>query len=352
MKRFYYIIIILLIGYTSQAQNTKTQLIDKDKDKYEKNVFNNQFNQQIDSIAEYRKLHDRIPEQLPDWVFIPADFGKSLKIVAFSDPNMEKNEAIQQAIHRAKAIYVLLNKSVVSNITDDYTNMREADRHALYETKFQDFSLIKAKVPYNNSSISVLDTFFTKYGEAIVFLDFSFLNDAQFNMDTIEIKGEQLQVFIEKNFRKEKIEFFNLFVNDKVTSADSLSKISQYNFKVVNRGYDISSLYGDTLIEFQERTYNYRCNIDFVKDSTQIDLNYFSLNRGLWNASITGLLTNITALTKQLASQVINSNDFYTLKNEGLIRTVARNKVSFGFNSYQLIENQFYIDLNGEINDF
>jgi len=352
MKRFYYIIIILLIGYTSQAQNTKTQLIDKDKDKYEKNVFNNQFNQQIDSIAEYRKLHDRIPEQLPDWVFIPADFGKSLKIVAFSDPNMEKNEAIQQAIHRAKAIYVLLNKSVVSNITDDYTNMREADRHALYETKFQDFSLIKAKVPYNNSSISVLDTFFTKYGEAIVFLDFSFLNDAQFNMDTIEIKGEQLQVFIEKNFRKEKIEFFNLFVNDKVTSADSLSKISQYNFKVVNRGYDISSLYGDTLIEFQERTYNYRCNIDFVKDSTQIDLNYFSLNRGLWNASITGLLTNITALTKQLASQVINSNDFYTLKNEGLIRTVARNKVSFGFNSYQLIENQFYIDLNGQIKQF
>lgn len=352
MKRAYYLIIALLLGLVSQAQNTKINLIDKDKEKYEQNVFNKQFGEQEDSAAAYRNLYDKIPEKLPDWVFIQADLGKSLKIVAFSDPNMQKEEALAQAIHRAKALYGLLNKAVVSNITDDYTNMREADRYALYETKFQDFSLIKAKVAYCNNSINVTDTFYTKYGEAVVYVDFSSQNESELNIDTIEIRGEQLQVFIEKNFRKEKIEFFNLSANDKVYSNDSLSKVSQYNFKIVNRGYDISSLYGDTLIEFQERSFNYRCNFDFIKDSTDLDLNYFSLSRGLWNAHITGLLTNITSLSKHLASQVINSNDFYTLKNEGLVRTVARNKVSFGFNSFKLIENQFFIDLNGEINQF
>jgi len=352
MKRLYYVVIAFLLGFASQAQNTKTNLIDKDKEKYEQDVFNKQFDEQQDSAAAYRNLYDRIPEELPDWVFIPADLGKSLKIVSFSDPNMEKEEAVRQAIHRAKALYGLLNKAVVSNITDDYTNMREADRHALYETKFQDFSLIKAKVAYCNKSIIVTDTFFTKYGEAVVYVDFSSQNESELNTDTIEVRGEQLQVFIEKNFRKEKIEFFNLSANDKVYSNDSFSKVSQYNYKIVNRGYDISSLYGDTLIEFQERSYNYRCNFDFVKDSTDMDLNYFALNRGLWNAQLTGLLSNITSLSKQLASQVINSNDFYTLKNEGLIRTVARNKVSFGFNCFKLIENQFYIDLNGEISRF
>jgi hypothetical protein len=63
-----------------------------------------------------------------------------------------------------------------------------------------------------------------------------------------------------------------------------------------------------------------------------------------------GVLNNITVLSKQLSSKVTNSNDNYTLKNEGLIRTVARNKVSFGFNSFKMYENQFYIDLNGQIN--
>jgi hypothetical protein len=69
----------------------------------------------------------------------------------------------------------------------------------------------------------------------------------------------------------------------------------------------------------------------------------------LWNAYISGVLSNITVLSKQLASQVKNSNDFYTLKHEGLIRTVARNKVSFGFNDFKMYENQLYIDLNGII---
>jgi len=352
MKTIQFIFLAIFIANVCQAQNTNTNLIDRDKEKYEKGVFNKQFNEQSDTSEAYLKLYDRIPDELPSWVFTPAEFGKSIKIVAFSDPNMQKQEAIQQAIHRSKAIYALLNKAIINNIADDYTNMRENGKYALYETKFQDFTLIKAKIAYNNDNVNVLDTFYTKYGEGVVLVDFSLQNKSAFNADTLEIKGEQMQVFIEKNFKKEKVEFFNLSIKDLVNLNDSVIKNSQYNYKVVNRGYDIFSFYGDQMIEFVERTYNYRCNIDFEKDSASIDLNYFSLNRGLWNAYITGLLSNITLLSKQLASKVTNSNDFYTLKNEGLVRTVARNKVSFGFNSFQLLENQFYIDLNGEINDF
>ena len=294
-------------------------------------------------------MYDRIPEKLPDWVFKPVEFGNPIRIVGFSDPNMDKEEAFEQAVLRAKAMFALLNYSTISNITDDYTNLYESGKYSLYSTKFQDFSISKTTIPYNNSEITLIDTFYTKYNEGLVLIEFNYDTDSEKNVDTLEVKGEHMQVFIERNFRKEKIEFFNFFIKDNLANNDSVDLISQYNYKVVNRRYDISSVYGKKIIEFEERTYNYRTDLEFVKDSSDSEFNNFRLTRGLWNAYISGVLSNITILSKQLSSQVKNANDFYTLKNEGLIRTVARNKVSFDFNDFKMCENHFYIDLNGQI---
>lgn len=351
MKNLITVIFLILFTNTQiYSQNeSKSKIIDQDKEKYEVNVFNQEFDEYQDTIDAERKLYDRIPEKLPDWVFNPVESGKNIKFVGFSDPNMEKNEAFEQAMLRAKAMFALMNYSTISNITDDYTNLRESGKYALYETKFQDFSLSKSVLPYNNSTVTLIDTFYTKYNEGIVLIEFEYDKDSSENLDTLEVKAEHLQIFIEKNVGQEKIEFFNFSVKDDPGSNDSVDHISQYNYKVVNRGYNISSIYNDTIIEFVERTYNYRSDIDFVRDSSDSEMNTFRLTRGLWNGYLTGVLTNITVLSKQLASQVKNSHDNYTLKNEGLIRTIARNKISFNFHDFKMYENQFYIDLNGEI---
>ncbi|MFC2103783.1 hypothetical protein ACFLS4_00335 [Bacteroidota bacterium] len=341
---FLFIINTFLLG-----QEPTSKLIDDDKKTYEENVFKEEFDEYVDTADLERKLYDRIPEKLPDWALSPIDFYNPIRIVGYSDPNMTREEAINQAVLRAKSIFALMKFSTISNITDDYSNLKESGKYSLYAAKFQDFSLSKAKIAYNNSSILVVDTFYTKYNEAIVLVEFNYEQNSDENEDTLTIKGEHLQVFIEKNFGKEKIEFFNFFVQDNLIENDSADFYSQYNYRIVNRGYDINSIHGDKIIEFKERTFNYRTDLEFTSDSTDSELNTFRLTRGLWNGYITGILSNITTLSKQLASQVKNSNDFYTLKNEGLIRTVARNKVSFEFNDFKMYENQFYIDLNGII---
>lgn len=350
MKRISLFAVLFLMAFSLIfAQESTSKLIDTDKEHYEKDVFNKELGDVDDTLNAARKLYDRIPEKLPDWVFNPIVIGDKIQVVGLSDPNMDKNQAYEQAVLRAKAIYAIFTLSAVSNITDDYTNLHESGKYSLYSTKFQDFSLSKAEFAYSNSTVEILDTFFTKYGEGIALVEINIKKADENNTDTLLVKGEHLQVFIERNFRKEKIEFFNFYVKDKQSDSSSIDLVSQYNFKRVNRSYDISSIYGDGVIEFEERTYNYRSEMDFVKDSTDSELNIFSLNRGLWNAYITGVLSNITVLSKQLSSKVKNSNDFYTLKNEGLIRTVARNKLSFGFNDFKMYENHLYIDLNGQI---
>ena len=343
MKRFSILITVVLLGICSLSAQENNNLIDNDKSNYEQNVFNKAFDDQNDSLNSIQKLYDKIPAVLPNWVLTPVDGNR---IVGFSDPNMDKEEAFKQAVERAKALYALLNSSVVSNITDDYTNLKESGKYSLYTTKFQDFSLSKAKIAYNNASVQIIDTFYTKFNEGIALIEFN--NENPEKKDTLIIKGEHLQVFIEKNFKKEKIVFYNFSIDDNLEN-DSSDILAQYNYKIVNRGYDISSIYGQNTIEFKERTYNYVTDLEFSTDSTDSELNFFRLSRGLWNAYISGVLSNITVLSKQLASQVKNSNDFYTLKNEGLIRTVARNKVEFEVNSFKLYQNQFYIDLNGII---
>ncbi|NOQ25301.1 MAG: hypothetical protein GQ564_08055 [Bacteroidales bacterium] len=344
-----FLILVLNSSLFSQEENTYNR-IDKDKEKYEENVFNKEFGDKDDDYDAARKLYDRIPEKLPDWVFAPIEINNTTRIVAYSDPNMKKEEAYAQAILRAKAMYALMNFSTVSNIADDYTNLKESGNYSLYTTKFQDFSLSKVEMAYKDSAIVLIDTFYTKYNEGIVLLDFNQQLSSIENKDTIVVKGEHLQIFIERNFKSEKIEFFNLSIQDNLDKSDSTDFSAQYNYRVVNRGFDINSIFANKNIEFEERTYNYRTEIEFVKDSTDSELNTFRLNRGLWNGYMVGVLNNITTLSKQLSSKVRNSNDNYTLRNEGLIRTVARNKVSFGFNSFKMYENQFYIDLNGQIN--
>lgn len=349
MKQFSAIVIAFLLGnFSLLAQvNTTSTLIDNDKDHYEENVFNKEFGEDNNSVNA-RKLYDKIPEKLPDWVFNPIVFGDSVKVVGYSDPNMEKEDAYKQAVLRAKAIYAIMKCSTVSNVTDDYTNLRESGKYSLYTTKFQDFTVSKAEMAYCNSGIVLVDTFYTKYNEGVVLIKFKPNIHSEENRDTLTVKGENLEVFIEKNFHKEKVEFFNWSIVDNL-AKDTTDFATQYNYKMVNRGYDINSIYGDKIIEFEERTYNYRTNLDFEKDSSDLEINTFRLSRGLWNGYLTGILSNISALSKQLSGKVRDSNDFYTLKTEGLIRTVARNKVSFDFNDFKMYENQFYIGLNGRI---
>ncbi len=345
------LILAILALANSHAQNvSKSDLIDKDKSDYEQKVFNSAFDQSDDSLESARKLYDRIPEKLPDWLFLSYNQNNVYRTIGISDPNMDRQEAYKQAILRAKALFALLNYSNTSNITDDYTNLVESGKYALYATKFQDFAVTRVKFPYSNSDITLIDTFYTKYNEAIVLIELNYPGYSSNHKDTLDVKAEHLQVFTERDFKKEKIDFFNIAIKDKL-HTDTSELISQYNYRRVNKGFDISSIHGNQIIDFKDRSYNYRTEIDFLQDSSDVDYNFHRLSQGLWNGYITGILSCFSNLSKQLASNVKNSNDFYTLQNQGLIRTVSRNKLVFQFNHFKLLHNQFYIDIQAQVRE-
>lgn len=346
MNRIILLATFLLISTGVFSQKNKTEIIDKDKENYEQNVFDKAFGNIKDSL-NYRKKYDLIPEQLPDWYFPAIKKTSPPEIIGISDPGMEWNDAKKQAQLRALALYAMINSSAVSNITDDYTNLHEGAGYALYSTKFQDFVLAKSTFAYDWPSVEIVDTFFTKYNEAIVKIRLNSTSESLANKDTIHLTAEHLQVFVERNSKREKLEFFNFVINSQ-TNTDSCSLNLQYNCKQAYGGYDITSFMGDKEIDFEPRTYNYRTNLEFKKDSTDAESNFFRLNKGLWNAHLTGILSNITWMSKHLSSAVKNTNDFYTLKNQGLIRTVSRNTVAFEINEFKIIENNLYIDLVGE----
>ncbi|HKL09758.1 MAG TPA: hypothetical protein VJ896_13365 [Bacteroidales bacterium] len=344
MTRVILLVLLILISAGGFSQ----EIIDKDKENYEKNVFDKAFEEINDSL-NYQKRYDLIPEQLPDWFFPVIQNITPAEVIGVSDPGMEWEEAKKQAELRALALYAIIHSSTVSNITDDYTNLREGEGYALYSTKFQDFVLTKSKIVCDLSAIEVVDTFFTKYNEAIVKLRMNNALESFSRIDTIHVTGEHLQVFIERNYKSEKLEFFDFIINSH-TNNDSGSLNLQYSFRKAYRSYEITSFVGPDTIDFEPRTYNYRTELEFKKDSADSEFKYFRLNKGLWNAYITGVLSNITWLSKQLSGAVKNSNDFYTLKSEMFVRTVSKNNIFFELQDFKMIENDLYLDFTGKTN--
>ncbi|HSH51948.1 MAG TPA: hypothetical protein VK982_09535 [Bacteroidales bacterium] len=346
MSRIIFFVSFLLIFTPGFSQETKTGIIDQDKKNYEKNVFDKAFEEISDSL-NYQKRYDLIPEQLPDWFFPVIQNTTPVEIIGVSDPGMEWEKAKKQAELRALALYAIIHSSTVSNITDDYTNLHEGAGYALYSTKFQDFVLTKAKIVCDLSAVEVVDTFFTKYNEAIVKIRINNNLQSLSAKDTIYATGEHLQVFVERNYKRDKLEFYNFIINQK-SDADSFSLTCQYHYKKAYNGYDIISKFGKDTIDFKARTYNYRTELEFRVDSSDTDFKFFRLNKGLWNAYFTGVLTNITWLSNQLSGTVRNTNDFYTLQTEGLIRTVSKNRISFDLQQFKMVENNLYLDFTGK----
>ena len=347
MRRIILLIVFFIISYGIFSQETKTEIINQDKRNYEKNVFDKAFEEINDSL-NYQKRYDLIPEQLPDWFFPVIQNTTPVEIIGVSDPDMEWEKAKNQAELRALAFYAIIHSSTVSNITDDYTNLHEGAGYALYSTKFQDFVLTKAKIVCDLSAIEVVDTFFTKYNEAIVKIRINNNFQSLSAKDTIYATGEHLQVFVERNYKRDKLEFYNLIINRK-GDTDSCSLSCQYHYKQAYNGYDIISKFGKDTIDFKARTYSYRTDLEFTADSSDAAFKFFRLDKGLWNAYFTGVLTNITWLSNQLSGTVRNTNDFYTLQTEGLIRTVSKNRVSFDLQQFKLVENNLYLDFAGRI---
>lgn len=317
---------------------TKNITISNNKKEYEK-LFEKEFEEY--SKRNIQHIYDIIPENLPDWFFTyPSNSNNTYLAIGISDPNMTEEEAIQQASIRARGIISLLNNCEFKNITDDYTNLQESKRFSEYATKFQDFAKANASLNFNNRKIKIVNKFFTKYNEAIVLLKVQVTNKQE-NITSTSVVSEHMQIFIENDIGVEKIEFFNFKIKELNKQTDSINNL-KYSYRKINTEFEINSQWNNKIYEFPDRSFNYQnISIDDIKiDSLNIISN--RCNKGLWNAYITTLLSNMTLKSKKFPANIKNSNDNYSTSNQDLIRTISKNKLQFDINNTKIKANNLF----------
>lgn len=122
-------------------------------------------------------------DTLPSWFFsLPSD-EVSFYAVGISDPDMLPDEAKTLAMHRAKAMAVLLSDCKVQYIRDIYSSVADHDSYSVIEGRFDTYFKITGGNEVFDGMFAVVDTYFTRFNEYMVLLKYLPDDDFQFDVN-------------------------------------------------------------------------------------------------------------------------------------------------------------------------
>ena len=148
----------------------------------------------------------------------------------------------------------------------------------------------------------------------------------------------------EDNYGLENTVFCKLNIRWHQALPKSDTVFSEYLYKGRGRRFNLRSIFQNDTIVFPAHPYRYESSFDTLKDSSYMISN--SLSAGLWNAYINTIFSNISYYNKNLAASVKSSYDNYSLKNQGIIRTVSRNQLLFSLNQIMIRDNDLFLRMN------
>lgn len=347
MKKIIFILVSITCISFSYGQETDKKLnnnhiqkIDDDHELYEF-VFNYELNKYGERNS--RHLYDILPEKLPSW-FREFPVLPASHIIGISDPGMDSVTGYEQALLRGKSLFLLLRNSSFQNITDDYTNYTGEKEVDGYATKFHDYtkiSSIDTSIIYN---FSVVGQHITKYGETVLLIK---ANPDMKSPGKIKSTAEYMQIFVETGSGIDKIEFINISTVETSNDDDSVANQLSYQYKFVNQSFEILSAFNELNIDLPLRSYNYYPSDNLEFDTTQLSY-HAHLKKGLWNSYISRFIIEMTSVGKNSPTLIKNTDDFYTKKNEGLIRTILSDTLTFNINYVRIKNNHLLVDLTGQ----
>jgi len=317
--------------------------LDRDKETFE-NLMESETESHLrkDSANFYHKYY-LIAQELPDWLFSPKEHATTDHFfIGISDPGMDSVKAINLAGHRAKALLVLARGTHIDNVSDNFTVTKADGQKESQKSQYLDFTRLSGKRILQNVDFATDKTFYTKYGEGIALVSLHSSNKKK--KDTIEVRGEFMQLAREDNYGLENTVFCKLNTRRYKELSGSDTVFSEYLYKGRGRKFNLQSIFQKDTIVFPAHPYRYESSPDTLKDSSYIISN--SLSAGLWNAYINLIFSNISYHNKNLAAGVKSSYDNYSLKNQGIIRTVSRNRLSFSLNRIIIRNNDLFLKMN------
>jgi hypothetical protein len=114
------------------------------------------------------------PDTIPTWFFNPPfEAPGSIFAIGISDPDMTIEEAIGQAIYRAKVMAVLFNKSQIQYFRDVYTTEQVQGKYSTYRQRFDTYFKVSGAAYVDSSQFKVVSQHFTRYNEAVILIQFN-----------------------------------------------------------------------------------------------------------------------------------------------------------------------------------
>lgn len=335
--------IILYVLPAFGQRDTLRKRVDRDKWRYER-IMEAETEEAFPADSEKLHQYHLLPENLPHWFFKPSEYSTtSVYALGISEPGMDSVKAFELAVLRAKSLAILSTGAKIDNISDHFQVVRESEAVFNEKSRYLDFSRLYNKSLANQGSFKVNKSFYTKYGEAIVLLSYD--PSEQAGNDTLAVNGEIMHLSRESYYSLENTVLCRMDINvSPYDSVDGNSLKSRFLLRRRGEHFNISSVYDGDSIGFPFHPYRYTQAIEMKPDST-FKLQSCPLQLGLWNAYINLIFSKISYYNRNLESRVKSSYDYYAMKNQGLIRTVSRNRLKFGIISLALEENELFLKI-------
>ncbi|MCK5822771.1 MAG: hypothetical protein KAG95_02130 [Bacteroidales bacterium] len=314
------------INHTSKR---KINEIEKDK-RYFENTFLEDFETNFkDDNANY--LVNTIPCYIPSWLLnVPKPTKDFIYALGMSDPGMDTVDATELASIRAKSIVALLNNSNIRTVTDFYSNLKSNAN----ENMFEYYSQILASCKVGNDSI--INSFYTKYNEAIVLLRIPLNEKKTANYDFISFDCKLYKMDMNMEYATQYEAMFEIDAN-KYNQDTCLN--SHYILTEVNNNVDILAEYMDNKISIPNYYFNYKIS---VSDSS----NQLIADNGLWKEYIKSILFKVLNLSQINSVKIKTMAENYSPIYEKMTREVSNNNLQFNIDNIQIIDNKLKVDLS------
>ncbi len=327
------------------SQNPNNNRVDNQYYKFKKE-FEEEFNLKKLNIDENKEYNNRAHTvfnkiKIPDWAQkIPQTDEMLTYIIGISDPNMEKDSALQLAKIRAKTIYSLLNSCKITSLTDYYNNEKKLSSGDKIYSLYQQMNELSVEAIFHDDSYSIVQQNYNENKEAIVLLAFKTFPKKEKSPKTFKCLANTYIAY--KNINNKDGELLRLeIIGGEVEQTNQPKNFFQYIVKRNNKGISVHSNFSGKNKSLYYSQFGYKTNHQTDED---IDLQIsYPLDYGLWQAFITAVINQMIS-TETTSASVSHLNDNFTTINQDIKRTVITRDISIIIKGIHINSNKLFLE--------
>jgi len=283
------------------------------------------------------------PDTLPHWFFNPPQSTLATSYaIGISDPDLTREQALDQAYMRAKLLAVLFNSSTLSYIRDIFTSSRDGVYQRGYRQRFDTFFRLTASELADSSQFNVIEQYITRYNEAVVLLSFtpSPGNIARESMFKFSAVASVLYIEAQIGEVFEPQSSYDL--NAEVLYPDAPSIAASYSATKKGNREQTFSVFGGEEIRFPLFVYRYSHPLWPPHTRPLVS------HHGLWAMYMRQMLQHITLTTEQQTIRLRSLGQQTEPESTDMAREISSKRARLNLNSIEFTTDDILFDITIE----